>query len=117
MRKGGRATIASLAVQLPINASGHCAAGTRSATTNRGEVLTMTDTRSRPKKATVVLLIPGVMILAFGLSPGLAQAQNYVNDPSVCLDCHDDMGAAFERNVHSRLEAYQYPGAGTDCEV
>ena len=77
----------------------------------------MTDTRSRPKKATVVLLIPGVMILAFGLSPGLAQAQNYVNDPSVCLDCHDDMGAAFERNVHSRLEAYQYPGAGTDCEV
>ena len=117
MIKKGRSTTESRAVQLPIDASGQHAAGTRSATTNRGEVLTMTDTRSRPTRANVVLLIPGVIFLAFGLSPGPVQAQNYVNDPGVCLDCHDDMGAAFERNVHSRLKAYDYPGSGTDCEA
>jgi DmsE family decaheme c-type cytochrome len=62
------------------------------------------------------LLLLGLSVLAFGPTAALCQAPSDFAGTETCLDCHDDLAAAHQRNVHGRLQGYQYPGPATGCE-
>jgi DmsE family decaheme c-type cytochrome len=54
----------------------------------------------------------------FFLAParGAAQPPGYVGKEA-CLQCHEDMGARWARNVHSGLAEFQWAGEVRDCEA
>jgi DmsE family decaheme c-type cytochrome len=69
------------------------------------------------RKLPRILILGAAMLLASGAWPVPGQGgESYVGQQA-CLECHEDLGAAYPRSPHGRLADYQYPGPARGCEA